>query len=92
MVSSHLGQFLYLFSKPQLKHFDEYLTGLIVCDNINIKQINNTLVNKTFTLLAQKKSLFLCSSRRRWSGQIVLEGRIVGSIDNKIQPDNNGGV
>ena len=30
------------FSKPQLKQFARYLTGLIVCDNKTVTAINNS--------------------------------------------------
>ena len=32
------------FSKPQLKQFARYLTGLIVCDNKTVTAINNRFV------------------------------------------------
>lgn len=44
VVKSHLDEFSDLFSQPQLSHFAEYLTGLMVCDRANIKQINNSFV------------------------------------------------
>ena len=44
VVKSHLDKFSDLFSQPQLSHFAEYVTGLIVCDRANIKQINNSFV------------------------------------------------
>ncbi|MFQ5825399.1 MAG: IS701 family transposase, partial [bacterium] len=44
VVKSHLDKFSDLFSQPQLSHFAEYVTGLIVCERANIKQINNSFV------------------------------------------------
>lgn len=44
VVKNCLYQFEDLFTKPQLRHFTEYLTGLIVCDKANIKRINNSFI------------------------------------------------
>ena len=44
VVKSYLDKFSDLFSQPQLSHFAEYVTGLIVCDRANIKQINDSFV------------------------------------------------
>jgi hypothetical protein len=44
VVQSHLEQFRDLFTRPQLSHFAEYVTGLVVCDRANIKQINNSFI------------------------------------------------
>jgi SRSO17 transposase len=44
VVKNNLDKFADLFSKPQLRHFAEYLTGLLVCERANIKQINNNFV------------------------------------------------
>lgn len=44
VIQNYLDQFKDLFSKPQLRHFAEYLTGLIVCERVNIKQINNSFI------------------------------------------------
>jgi len=44
VVKSFLDKFKDLFSAPQLSHFAEYVTGLIVCDRANIKQINDSFV------------------------------------------------
>ena len=45
MVKNYLHRFEDLFSQPQLKHFAEYVTGLIVCDKATIKQINNSFIS-----------------------------------------------
>ena len=44
VVKSYVDNFCDLFSQPQLSHFAEYVTGLIVCERPNIKQINNSFV------------------------------------------------
>ena len=44
VVKSHLDKFHELFSRPQLSHFAQYLTGLIVCERSNIKQINDSFI------------------------------------------------
>ncbi len=45
VIAEYLPKFTDLFSRPQLRHFTEYLTGLIVCDKANIKQINNCFIS-----------------------------------------------
>jgi len=37
VIAEYLPKFTDLFSRPQLRPFTEYLTGLIVCDKANIK-------------------------------------------------------
>jgi SRSO17 transposase len=44
VVRDHLDNFRDVFTRPQARHFAEYLTGLIVCDQANIKQINNCFI------------------------------------------------
>jgi SRSO17 transposase len=44
VVRNYLDRFEDLFSRPQLKHFAEYVTGLIVCDKATIKQINDSFI------------------------------------------------
>jgi hypothetical protein len=38
------GVFGSVFSKPQLRHFMRYLTGLIVCTNRTVKWINDVFL------------------------------------------------
>ena len=82
VVLNHLGQFQDLFSKPQLKHFAEYITGLIVCEKINIKQINNTFIEHGEY---SNKDRFLTTSD--WPMEKVDERRIQ-LIREKIEPLN----
>jgi SRSO17 transposase len=82
VVSNHLGQFQDLFSKPQLKHFAEYLTGLIVCDKINIKQINNAFIQHGEY---SNKDRFLTTSD--WPIEKVNQRRIE-LIRKKVEPLN----
>ncbi|MBL7075651.1 IS701 family transposase [candidate division KSB1 bacterium] len=71
VVKDHLDQFKDLFSKPQLSHFAEYLTGLIVCDRANIKQINNSFVgHREYS----NKDRFM--TRARWPEEKVDRRRI----------------
>lgn len=44
MVKNFLHRFEDIFSQPQLRHFAQYVTGLIVCDKATIKQINNSFI------------------------------------------------
>jgi SRSO17 transposase len=44
IVKNYLHRFEDLFSQPQLRHFVEYVTGLIVCDKATIKQINDSFI------------------------------------------------
>jgi SRSO17 transposase len=44
VVKDYLEEFNDLFSRPQLRHFAEYITGLLVCKRANIKQINNSFI------------------------------------------------
>ena len=44
VVRGHLDCCKDLFSQPQLRHFAEYLTGLMVCDKATIKGINNSFM------------------------------------------------
>lgn len=47
VITNYLPRFEDLFSRPQLRHFTEYITGLIVCEKANIKQINNRFLAHT---------------------------------------------
>jgi len=44
IVDEFLPKMKQEFSKPQLKQFARYLTGLIVCDNKTVTAINNSFV------------------------------------------------
>ena len=44
-VREYGGYFRTLFSKMQFKHCQEYLTGLIVSDNVTVTGINSRFVN-----------------------------------------------
>ena len=80
VVSKNLDYFQDLFSKPQLKHFAEYLTGLIVCDKINIKQINNIFIGH---VEYSNKDRFLTKSE--WPIEKVDQRRIE-LIREKVEP------
>lgn len=43
VVSFGMSIFENVFSKPQLRHFGEYVTGLMVCPNRTVKGINDSL-------------------------------------------------
>jgi hypothetical protein len=43
VVSFGLSAFRKAFSKPQLRHFGEYVTGLMVCPNRTVQGINDSL-------------------------------------------------
>jgi SRSO17 transposase len=45
VVKNYLPCFRDVFSKPQLKHFEEYLAGLITSTNHTITGINETFIN-----------------------------------------------
>jgi hypothetical protein len=42
VVSFGLPAFRNVFSRPQLRHFEEYVTGLIVCKNRTVQGINDS--------------------------------------------------
>ena len=44
VIRNYLPQFEDLFSQPELRHFAEYVTVLIVCDKVTIKQINISFI------------------------------------------------
>ncbi|MEA1905256.1 MAG: IS701 family transposase [Candidatus Hadarchaeota archaeon] len=43
VVNFGLSAFREVFSKPQLRHFGEYVTGLMVCQNRTVQGINDSL-------------------------------------------------
>ncbi|MEM2990715.1 MAG: hypothetical protein QXQ02_05980 [Halobacteria archaeon] len=46
MVRKYAPYFQELFSSQQFKHFREYLTGLITCENITIAAMNERFVDR----------------------------------------------
>jgi len=46
VVDGFLHRLAGVFSKPQLEHFAQYLTGLIVCDNRTVTGINSCFIGR----------------------------------------------
>ena len=83
VIQNNLGQFSDLLSKPQLTHFCEYLTGLMVCEKANIKQINNRFIaHRDYS----NKDRFMTESD--WPTAQVDQRRIE-LIKNKLNPLNH---
>lgn len=85
VVRNHLDFFCDIFSKPQQKHFSEYLTGLIVCEKINIKQINNKFIGHSDY---SNKDRFMTTSD--WPIEQVDERRkeLINDKVNPLNPSN----
>ncbi len=50
VVDGFLPRLAAVFTKPQLRHFAQYLTGLIVCENRTVTGINSCFVGTTSRL------------------------------------------
>lgn len=82
IVKRNLVHFQDLFTKPQLSHFAEYLSGLMLCINLTIKGINNSFVGHRDQ---SAKERFLVSSP--WPEQKVNQRRL-GLILKQVSPLN----
>lgn len=71
IVKDNLPYFEYLFTKPQLRHFAEYLTGLYVCDNHTVQGINDSFIGHRDQ---SNKNRFLTKSK--WSEKELNKRRI----------------
>lgn len=78
VLRDNLEHFEDIFTKPQLRHFSEYLTGLIVCEKVNIKQINNSFIGHCEY---SNKDRFMTESN--WSIDKVNQRRI-DLIQNRV--------
>jgi len=82
VIQNNIEQFSDLLSKPQLTHFGEYLTGLMVCEKANIKQINNRFIaHRDYS----NKDRFMTESD--WPIAQVNQRRLE-LIKNKVNPLN----
>ena len=70
-IEMNMQRFSSIFSKPQLRHFGEYLTGLIVSENKTVTGINNRFLHHTDQ---SSKNHFLTQSD--WPDEAVTEERL----------------
>jgi len=52
-VEEFLPRLSGVFTKPQLKHFARYLTGLVVCENKTVTGINRSFMGEERPVSAQ---------------------------------------
>lgn len=82
IVKRNLVHFQDLFTKPQLSHFAEYLSGFMLCINLTIKGINNSFIGHRYQ---SAKESFLVTSP--WPEQNV-DQRHLGLILKEVHPLN----
>lgn len=71
VVKESLSYFEGLFSKPQQRHFAEYLTGLYVCENHTVQGINDSFIEHK-----DQSALNRFLTESKWSEEKLDEVRI----------------
>lgn len=71
IIANNLKHFEEFFSKPQLEHFAQYLTGLIVSDNRTVQGINDA-----FVFHKDQSNLNRFITEAEWSEEKVEQRRI----------------
>lgn len=74
----YLEEFDDLFSRPQLRHFAEDITGLLVCKRANIKHINNSFIGH-----CEYSNKDRCMRESPWPEEEV-DDRRIGLIKKRV--------